>query len=57
MFYHRFVFNPVTEEQEKHFVKKFNNGDFVFFAEHKGPLFDQLQEWIANGNETTEWVG
>lgn len=57
MFYHRFVINPVTEEQEKHFVKKFNNGDFVFFVEHKGPLFDQLQEWIANGNETTEWIG
>lgn len=56
MFFYRNFPNPVTGESEQQFVKRTDDGVLIsFFAD--GPLFEQYQAWVAEGNTADEWVG
>lgn len=54
MFFYRLMKNPVTGETEKQFVKQTGNGEIIAFA--GGPLFEQYEAWVAEGNEAEQWA-
>ena len=55
MFYYKEYQNPVTGEFERNIIKVLPSGSFISFAADNGPLVDEYNAWVAEGNVATEW--
>jgi intracellular sulfur oxidation DsrE/DsrF family protein len=56
MFYFFNVQNLMTQESQEHIVEIVSNGYIVTFPySDDNPNKKRVDEWIAEGNELTEW--
>ena len=55
MFYYKEYTNPVSGNPDKNLIKVLADGNHVSFAFGTGPLFDEYEAWVADGNVATEW--